>query len=520
MNRAAMIFLVLLRLAIGWHFFMEGVQKVQSVYLGETTTSKPFSSAAYFREAPGPGGSLARATMGEPDPDAEAVALLTVEAADGDGPTLPPHKSMPPELRRQWERLVADYAGAYKLSEAQQKEAGVMLDQAGDNVVLWLTSRTADATSPEVTRKYASGDVKRRIAPAELIAEYKARLAELKQVNERKLWAFGKDVEKAELKQKKADVAARRTTLMAELDKHVFALMRSLNLMVAEPVLDPLGKLDVHFVKARSLLADANDAAFAHRKRWWDWAPDSDGEQQIFEERHDALVGLVRALRETDEAAKELYPLSPDVMGSEKVSPINPKALGDSLEARGKSLAESAAKLSEAARGDKESEELAKAAAEAAGALGKKSGELPRTPALSLAPKPSKMLERVGFESSQQAIDWLTRWGLTAVGLCLMCGFFTRTNAWLAAGFLLVTYLAVPPWPWLPAVGPSEGNYLFVNKNLIEMLALCVLGATASGRAFGFDAITSWLWKQMRGKKDEGQKAADSRSQAPPGNAL
>src|SRR4051812_36181672 len=124
MNRAAIIFLVLLRFAIGWHFFMEGAQKVHSVYLGETTTSKPFSSAGYFREAPGPGGTLARATMGEPVPDAEALALLTVVEAEGDSATLPPHKAMPPELRRRWERLVADYVSAYKLSEAQEKEAG------------------------------------------------------------------------------------------------------------------------------------------------------------------------------------------------------------------------------------------------------------------------------------------------------------------------------------------------------------------------------------------------------------
>jgi uncharacterized membrane protein YphA (DoxX/SURF4 family) len=67
----------------------------------------------------------------------------------------------------------------------------------------------------------------------------------------------------------------------------------------------------------------------------------------------------------------------------------------------------------------------------------------------------------------------------------------TRTSAWLGAGFLLLTYLTVPPWPWLPAVGPSEGSYLFVNKNLIELLALCVLATTYSGRWFGLDGVLS-----------------------------
>ena len=88
MNRAAIVFLILLRFAIGWHFFMEGVQKLESVRVGETTTNRPFSSAAYFREAPGPGGTWAREVVG--DPDAEAVALLTVEEPEGDSAALPP----------------------------------------------------------------------------------------------------------------------------------------------------------------------------------------------------------------------------------------------------------------------------------------------------------------------------------------------------------------------------------------------------------------------------------------------
>src|SRR5262249_58531011 len=102
--------------------------------------------------------------------------------------------------------------------------------------------------------------------------------------------------------------------------------------------------------------------------------------------------------------------------------------------------------------------------------------KLPSLGAMSTETKSSRMMNW---------IDFLTRWGLTGIGLCLLIGLLSRTNAWLGAGFLLLTYLAVPPWPWLPAVGPSEGNYLFVNKNLIEMLALCVLGVTASGPAVG-----------------------------------
>ena len=86
-------------------------------------------------------------------------------------------------------------------------------------------------------------------------------------------------------------------------------------------------------------------------------------------------------------------------------------------------------------------------------------------------------------------IDWATRWGLTVIGACLLVGLFTRLNCLAAGVFLLMTYLAVPAWPWLPAPPQSEGNYLFVNKNVVEMLALFALATTASGRWFGLDAI-------------------------------
>ena len=58
MLRKTMFFLILLRLAIGWHFFFEGYHKIHSDEIGPTETSKPFSSEMYFREATGPLGPL------------------------------------------------------------------------------------------------------------------------------------------------------------------------------------------------------------------------------------------------------------------------------------------------------------------------------------------------------------------------------------------------------------------------------------------------------------------------------
>src|SRR5437660_1776794 len=54
-ERLALVFLVLLRIAIGWHFLFEGLEKVHTVNVGPTETNRPWSSEHYLREAPGAG---------------------------------------------------------------------------------------------------------------------------------------------------------------------------------------------------------------------------------------------------------------------------------------------------------------------------------------------------------------------------------------------------------------------------------------------------------------------------------
>jgi len=89
--------------------------------------------------------------------------------------------------------------------------------------------------------------------------------------------------------------------------------------------------------------------------------------------------------------------------------------------------------------------------------------------------------------------DWSTRWFLLVVGALLMVGLFTRLSCFSAAGFLLLTILTQLSVPWLPAAPNNEGSYLFVNKNVIEMIALLALMTTHSGRWFGLDALVSWM---------------------------
>ncbi len=367
MTRPAAIFLVLLRLAIGWHFLVEGFQKLPSEQLtawGLPTNNKPFSSAGYFREASGPLGDLIRRFGG--DPDEEALSRLEVQPIPpGEDPaTAKPQLRVPRGLQKDWVNYLERFKAYYGLDQAQEARAGALLEQAEAKVVGYLTyAPDADAArrekdphyegyTSEQTLTYPSGEVKRRMTMGERVASYKAKLAELRDTTDRKLWLFGRDVEGAKLRAAKAEVASLRAGLLADLDKQT----------------------------------------------------------QAFKESLDKLL--------TPEQKRLGTPPAP---------------------ARGTTVVE--------------------------------------------------------------WIDLVTPWALTAIGACLLAGLFSRLAALLAGLFLLMTYLAVPALPWLPAPPVVEGSYLFVNKNVIEMLALFALAFLPTGRWFGADGLLYALTGSFRRKR-------------------
>lgn len=340
----AAFFLVLLRLAIGWHFLVEGFQKIPSdqlSLLGIHVNHKPFSSSAYFREATGPLGQGVRWLAGDPDQDARS---RLVGPADG-GP--------PPALDRDWKEYLRQFSAHYALTEQQKAEADTVYEAAVAKAVAILTyAADADAEkrdkdpnytayTTEQTRTYPSGEAKRRMTMRERIAEYEAKLAELADTQNRKLWLFGRDVEGARLRTQKAEIAQLRAGLLTDVDK------------LTQAYKDDLDKL-------------------------------------LTKEQKD---------------------------------------------------------------------------------------------------RPAVTLEKP--RSVVTFIDDVTPWMLTGIGAFLVFGLFSRLAAALGALFLLMTYLATPALPWLPAVGPSESTsgYLFVNKNVVEMLALFALACLPTGRWFGADGL-------------------------------
>jgi thiosulfate dehydrogenase [quinone] large subunit len=59
-------------------------------------------------------------------------------------------------------------------------------------------------------------------------------------------------------------------------------------------------------------------------------------------------------------------------------------------------------------------------------------------------------------------------------------------------------YLANPPFIGYFYSLPTEGSYLIVNKNLVELCALVVILVTGSGRFAGLDRILHGLFARRR----------------------
>ena len=85
-------------------------------------------------------------------------------------------------------------------------------------------------------------------------------------------------------------------------------------------------------------------------------------------------------------------------------------------------------------------------------------------------------------------LDLLVAWGLLLVGLGLLLGLFTQLACAGALALLAIFYLS-----WLPTRGVyepgTEGNYLLVNKNLVEAAAVAVVYAFRTGRIAGLDLL-------------------------------
>jgi thiosulfate dehydrogenase [quinone] large subunit len=84
-------------------------------------------------------------------------------------------------------------------------------------------------------------------------------------------------------------------------------------------------------------------------------------------------------------------------------------------------------------------------------------------------------------------MDFLNMWGLILIGAGLIVGLFTRIAAISGIVLLAFYYLSHPAIIGVNYAIPSEGSYLWVNKNLIELLTLWVILLFPTWKQVGLD---------------------------------
>jgi uncharacterized membrane protein YphA (DoxX/SURF4 family) len=196
------LFLVLLRLAIGWHLLFEGVVKVRTHEIGKTTTNTPFTSAAYLRDANGPLADFFHEQAG----DLDKQALAKLDYSD---------LKLSQSLEDDWKAYFERWWDYYTPTPEQKPKAAQVFTAAKDKAGQWLSGKAGEK---ELTKEFAGAVAKRKRLPPERIAEYKEKLAQVREMQDQALPEFQRDVFKKQLTEKKAEVARLRTELLADLD--------------------------------------------------------------------------------------------------------------------------------------------------------------------------------------------------------------------------------------------------------------------------------------------------------------
>ncbi len=87
------------------------------------------------------------------------------------------------------------------------------------------------------------------------------------------------------------------------------------------------------------------------------------------------------------------------------------------------------------------------------------------------------------------AADFLNIWGLIAIGAGLLLGIFTRIASVSGIVLLCLYYLSHPAFIGADYVLPSEGNYLWVNKIMLDIFLLLILTVFPTGKIIGLDRL-------------------------------
>ncbi|MBI1918498.1 MAG: hypothetical protein HYS12_27720 [Planctomycetes bacterium] len=162
MTRLTCVFLVLLRLAIGWHFLFEGVEKLKS---------DAWSSEAYLRESTGPLAPVFHRIAG--DAVADRLTPKPIPADIDTGKT-ELDAYFPPALEKEWQAWYDRFVSRYKLDDKQKEEAQKRFQQRRAQAVRWML-RGKVAVPP--LSPYGPAEPIERTVP-EWLETYQAKLVE------------------------------------------------------------------------------------------------------------------------------------------------------------------------------------------------------------------------------------------------------------------------------------------------------------------------------------------------------
>jgi uncharacterized membrane protein YphA (DoxX/SURF4 family) len=207
----ACLFLVALRMAIGWHFLVEGAHKIETHRDGKTATNTPWTGEAFFREGTGPAAEYFRESLHIDD--RESLARLRSE-----------NHVLPAPLNAECDDYFQRFVVHFGLSDAQKRDAAAKLDAAKKKTAEWLAGDFATDVKKAVV--WGTETVPQKVP--DRLREYEAKVRDAKDTLARELPAFNRDVEKARLRTLKADANRILTDLLNELDARTADMKKSL----------------------------------------------------------------------------------------------------------------------------------------------------------------------------------------------------------------------------------------------------------------------------------------------------
>lgn len=462
-------FILALRLAIGWHFMFEGLHKIQSHYVGPTDSNRVFTSEPYFAVADGPLGPLVRERIGDPAKliQSRIVAKQTSGTTPGEAPTAKTPdekfvKLVPDAVKTEWDQYLAKFNEVY--GQADEKTAEKIFAKYGR----WITGVDV---GKESKIRYVQSDVGLTV-PQRLahIAKLEAAYQELKDRIKPGLGqGYGYDqkhitASKAELTTARADLLADADSLLTDMKKELFA--------------KTAGKKVLEYEMPSKRFAD--DAKF---KDLIAFAP-KEGPANIATSVPSSVSSIWLDYRPTVETTYKLT--DEEMKKSDQGHYFWDQKLADWYAGDGyKKMKETYDKAAK----DGKQEEIEAAKAAYLGELDKQFAAFKTATNNMLSAETLSGVVPIKKEKPIEQMDKFTMYFIAIVGACIFFGLFTRISCLAAVGFLVMTYLTHPPFPWLPLPPNTEGNPLFINKNVIEALALLVIVVHPTGKWLGIDSL-------------------------------